>query len=81
MYAIARCKNQRIMWPDTKELTVQSAAGFSSISTNRVMTECVAVLGRYHMEIATPPKKRSAQCQVLLLWSLPDLWYQRTSCM
>ena len=28
MYAIVRCKNQQIMWPDTKELTVQSAAGF-----------------------------------------------------
>ena len=40
-----------------KELAVQSVAGFSSISTNRVMTESVAVLDRYHMEIATPPKK------------------------
>ena len=45
------------MWPDMKELAVQSAAGFSSISTNRVMTECVAVLDGYHMEIVTPPKK------------------------
>ena len=39
-----------------KELAVQSVAGFSSISTNRVMTECVAVLNGYHMEIVTPPK-------------------------
>ena len=45
------------MWPDMKELAVQRAAGFSSISTNRIMTECVAVLDGYHMEIATPPKK------------------------
>ena len=44
------------MWLDTKELAVQSVAGFSSISTNRVMTECVAVLNSYHMEIVTPPK-------------------------
>ena len=57
MYAIVRCKNLQIMWPDTKELAVQNAAGFSSISTNRVMTECVAVLDGYHMKIATPPKK------------------------
>ena len=57
MYAIVRCENLRIMWLDTKELAVQSAADFSSISTNRVMTECVAVLDGYHMEIATPPKK------------------------
>ena len=57
MYVIVRCGNLRIMWLDTKELAVQSAAGFSSISTNRVMTECVVVLNGYHMEIATPPKK------------------------
>ena len=57
MYAIVQCENLRIMWPDMKELAVQSAAGFSSISTNRVMTECVAVLNGYHMEIMTPPKK------------------------
>ena len=57
MYAIVQCENLQIMWPDTKELAVQSAAGFSSISTKCVMTECVAVLDGYHMEIATPPKK------------------------
>ena len=45
------------MWPDTKELAVQSVAGFSSITTICVMTECVAVHDRYHMEIVTPPKK------------------------
>ena len=57
MYAIVRCENLQILWPNTKELAVQSAEGFSTISTNRVMTECVAVLDGYHMEIATPPKK------------------------
>ena len=57
MYAIVRCENLQIMWPDTKEWAVQSAAGFSSISTNHVMTECVVVLDGYHMEIATPPKQ------------------------
>ena len=34
-----------------------SVAGFSSISTNHVMTECVAVLNSYHMAITTTPKK------------------------
>ena len=57
MYAIVQCENLQITWLDTKELAVQSAAGFSSISTNHVMTECVAVLDRYHTEITTPPKK------------------------
>ena len=57
MYTIVRCENLRIIWLNTKELAVQSATGFSSISTNRAMTECVAVLDGYHMEIATPPKK------------------------
>ena len=57
MYAIVRCEYLQIIWPETKELAVQSAAGFSSISTNHAMTECVAVLDGYHMEITTPPKK------------------------
>ena len=80
MYAIVRCENLQILWPNTKELAMQSAAGFSTISTNHVMTECVAVLDGYHIEIATPPKK-SAECQVILFWSLPDIWHQHTSCM
>ena len=57
MYVIVQCKNLRITWLDMKEKAVHSAASFSSISTNRVITECVAVLDGYHMEIATPPKK------------------------
>ena len=44
------------MWQDMKELAVQSATGFSSISTNHIMTECVAGLDGYHMEITTPSK-------------------------
>ena len=57
MYAIVQCKELQILWPNTREKAVDSAAGFSSISTNHVMTECVAVLDGYHMAIATPPKK------------------------
>ena len=49
----------RISWLDIKEKAVHSAAGFSSISTNHVMTECVAVLDGYYMEITTPLKKKS----------------------
>ena len=67
MYAIVRCENLRITRPDTKELAVQSVAGFSSISTNHVMTECVAVLNRYHMEIATPPKRTSTMSSLTSL--------------
>ena len=50
MYAIVRCEELQISWPNTKEKAVDSVAGFSSISTNCVMTECVAVLNGYHME-------------------------------
>ena len=57
MYAIVQCKNLTITWLDMKEKAVHSVAGFSSISTNHVMTECVAVLNGYHMEMTTPPKK------------------------
>ena len=57
MYVIVWCKELQISWPNTKEKAVDSAAGFSSISTNHVMTECVAVLDSYHMAIITPPKK------------------------
>ena len=57
MYATVQCKKLRISWLDMKEKAVDSAAGFSSISTNHVMTECVEVLNGYHMEITTPPKK------------------------
>ena len=67
MYAIVRCKNIRITWRDTKELAVQSVAGFSSISTNRVMTECVAVLDGYHTEITTMPKKKSTMSSLTSL--------------
>ena len=59
MYAIIWCEQLQISWPDTKEKAVDTAAGFSSISTNHVMTECVAVLDGYHMAIATPPRKKS----------------------
>ena len=48
---------RQISWPNTKEKAVDSAAGFSSTSTNHVMTECVAVLNSYHMAITTSPKK------------------------
>ena len=57
MYAIVWCEELQISWPNTKEKEVETVAGFSSISTNHVMTECVAVLDGYHMAIATPPKK------------------------
>ena len=48
-YAIVWCEELQISWPNTKENAVETAAGFSSISTNHVMTECVAVLNGYHM--------------------------------
>ena len=57
MYAIVQCEELQILWPNTKEKAVETVAGFPSISTDCVMTECVAVLDSYHMAIATPPKK------------------------
>ena len=57
MYAIVQCEELLISLPNTREKAVETAAGSSSISTNCVMTECVAVLDGYHMAIATPPKK------------------------
>ena len=57
MYAIVWCEELPILWPNTKEKAVETTAGFSFISTNHVMTECVAVLNSYHMAITTPPKK------------------------
>ena len=57
MYAIVQYEELQISWPNTKEKAVETAAGFSSISTNHVITECVAVLNGYHMAITTPLKK------------------------
>ena len=57
MYVIVQCEELQILWPNTKERAVETVAGFSSISTNHVMTECAAVLNGYHMAITTPPKK------------------------
>ena len=34
MYAIVQCEQLQISWPNMKEKAVDSAAGFSSISTN-----------------------------------------------
>ena len=62
MYAIVQCEKLRISWPDTKEKAVDCVAGFSSISTNRVMTECVAVLNGYHMEIVGSPQVSFPMC-------------------
>ena len=59
MYAIVWCKELQISWPDMKEKALDSAAGFSSIRANHVMTECVAVLDGYHMAIATAQRKKS----------------------
>ena len=64
---LSNAKTYELCGQIPKNWLVQSAVGFSSISTNHVMTECVAVLDGYHMEIATPPKKKSTMSSLTSL--------------
>ena len=41
----------------TKESQIECACGFTSISTNHALHECVAVLDGYHLQTTTPSKK------------------------
>ena len=42
--AINRCAELQITWPYTKEWQIKCACGFTSITTNHALCECVAVL-------------------------------------
>ena len=55
--AIHNCAELQITWPNTKKWQIECACGFTSISTNRALHECVAVLDGYHMQTITPLKE------------------------
>ena len=55
--AINNCPKLQITWLYTKEMQLHCATGFTSISTNHVLRDCVAVLDGYHLQTITPSKK------------------------
>ena len=55
--AINNCPKLQITWPYTKEMQLHCATGFTSISTNHALWDCVAVLDGYHLQTITPFKK------------------------
>ena len=55
--ALNNCAELQITWPNTKKCHVECACGFTSISTNHALHECVAVLDGYHLQTITPSKK------------------------
>ena len=55
--AINNCAELQITWPNTKKWQIECACGFTSISTNCALHECVAVLDGYHQQTITPLKK------------------------
>ena len=46
-----------ISWPNTKERQLECTTGFTSISTNHALCNCVTVLDGYHLQTITPSKK------------------------
>ena len=55
--AINNCPELWISWPYTKDRQLECATGFTSISTNCALWDCVAVLDGYHLQTITPSKK------------------------
>ena len=55
--AINSCIELQISWPSTKERQLECATGFTCISTNWALCECIAVLDGYHVQTTTPSKK------------------------
>ena len=47
--AINNCPELQITWPYTKDRQLECATGFTSISTNCALWDCVAVLDGYHL--------------------------------
>ena len=46
-----------ITWPYTKDRQLEYATGFTSISTNHALWDCVTVLDGYHLQTITPSKR------------------------
>ena len=61
--AINNCPELWISWPYTKERQLDCATGFTSISTNHALWDCVAVLDGYHLQTITPSKKEEHNVQ------------------
>ena len=55
--AIKNCTELLITWTNTKKWQIKCACGFTSISINCALHECVAVLDGYHLQTITPSKK------------------------
>ena len=57
--AINNCPELQITWPYTKDRQLECATGFTSISTNCALQDCVAMLNLdgYHLQTITPSKK------------------------
>ena len=55
--AINNSPKLQITWPYTKNRQLECATGFTSISTNCALWDCVAVLDGYHLQTITPSKK------------------------
>ena len=60
--AINNCAGLQITWPNTKKQQIKCACGFTSITTNHALHECVAVLDGYHLQTITPLKKKYIMC-------------------
>ena len=52
--AINNCPKLWITWPYTKDRQLECAAGFTSISTNHALRDCVTVLDGYDLQTITP---------------------------
>jgi hypothetical protein len=57
VFAIHDCDALAIVFPTTPEECEKVAQGFSNISKEGCISNCVAVLDGYHLEICTPPPK------------------------
>ena len=60
--AINNCPELRISWLYTSERQLECATGFTSISTNHALQDCVAVLDGYHLQTITLPRKKYIMC-------------------
>ncbi|KAI2492717.1 hypothetical protein MHU86_21824 [Fragilaria crotonensis] len=58
VFAINDCDTLAIIFPTTPEECKKAAEGFSNISKEGCISNRVAVLDGYHLEIRTPPKKQ-----------------------
>jgi DDE superfamily endonuclease len=56
VHALRNCEELRINFPTTNEEVMKAAEGLQSVSSNGAITNCVAVVDGYHLQIETPRK-------------------------